>query len=54
LEKVYSGGGGGAVAVALAWIFGLGCIGLGGYIYYMHSKLDRAKVTLNDSTGEIS
>jgi hypothetical protein len=37
-------------SVVLAWVFGLGCVGMGGYIYTLFAK-DKKKVDLSRSDG---
>eukprot|EP00550_Attheya_septentrionalis_P002055 CAMPEP_0198289374 /NCGR_PEP_ID=MMETSP1449-20131203/7566_1 /TAXON_ID=420275 /ORGANISM="Attheya septentrionalis, Strain CCMP2084" /LENGTH=395 /DNA_ID=CAMNT_0043987683 /DNA_START=57 /DNA_END=1244 /DNA_ORIENTATION=- len=45
-----SSGSSGNAAKAFAWIFALGCVGLGGYVYFLHQKMDK-KIDLSEQGG---
>eukprot|EP00538_Stauroneis_constricta_P008939 CAMPEP_0119564846 /NCGR_PEP_ID=MMETSP1352-20130426/28181_1 /TAXON_ID=265584 /ORGANISM="Stauroneis constricta, Strain CCMP1120" /LENGTH=389 /DNA_ID=CAMNT_0007613649 /DNA_START=33 /DNA_END=1202 /DNA_ORIENTATION=- len=51
LDRAFSSGGGPRASVFFAWMFGLGCVGLGVYIYYLQKRMGRKVDLANDGNG---
>ena len=49
-----SGGAGGSAAKALAWVFGITTVILGGYSYFLYRKIKRGSVSLSSSDGQVA
>jgi hypothetical protein len=55
LDRAFSSsmGNGAPLSVVFAWVFGLACVGMGGYIYTLHAA-KKNKIDLSRSDGAVS